>query len=582
MEQPVLLVEDDSDDVYFVTRALTQAGLAVEHVETLGAAVRYLETSSAAVILLDLHLPDAIGDIALSTLRQRTDAPIVILTASSGDLALRAASMGAEDFLSKGVRPELIVRTVVFAMARANRAAMQREANINLRNVLLGAAQGLIVVDARGEVVLANPRALQLLGRPAEAMLGTRFEVSEQIERRQGQSPDGQPLELELSASSVRWDGAAASLISITDITERRRAEQLSGQLAHAQRVLAIGQLAAGVAHEINNPAQYLMTNLHVLRDQLAAWEFPPELEISKLIDESLDGIGRIARIVRELKHYASHGREHLGRTDVNDAVRDALRLLEYRTQPRLELGELPEVLGDRAALAQAVANLILNADVAVSAAGEGAVTVRTEVTSGAVWVSVQDDGIGMDAEGIQRAQEPFYTTRNGEATGLGLTVCAEVARRHGGQIELRSEPGVGTVAALVLPVAEAETPAPAGRVSRPPREILVLLVSADESLHSALRTGLSGLCRVTVAADPAEALAAIEESPDFDAVVCDAKDGRRLLRTLQAQNNRLAERCVMLVETAAVVHEGWQVLEKPVRPGRLLQVLSEIVLGGS
>ena len=251
------------------------------------------------------------------------------------------------------------------------------------------------------------------------------------------------------------------------------RGRAVAEHLRRAERLEALGRLAAGMAHEINTPTHYVGNNLEflgVLIDELLVT--PPAGEdlaarladVPGVIEECREGIARIANLVRTMRGY-SHMRDggvH-ERCDLNHEVAAAAELTraEYRHAAELELrlGELPPVMCARLEISQVLVNLMINAAHAIQArppgSGRGHITVTTRAIADQVELEIADDGVGIAPEHADRVFEPFYTTKtHGEGTGQGLALArAAVEERHGGSLSFASRPGHGTRFMVRLPV---------------------------------------------------------------------------------------------------------------------------------
>ena len=265
--------------------------------------------------------------------------------------------------------------------------------------------------------------------------------------------------------------------------------EDAHGQLLRAEKLASIGQLAAGVAHEINNPIGFVHSNLGTLKDYaatlmavidadavlLAGGALDParraellrvrseaELDflrqdIGQLIDESLAGSARIRHIVRTLLDFAHADEARWQLADLRGIVDASLHSLRGRIGDKaqqlcIDCGELPEVECVPAQLDQALTNLLVNAAQAIDQTGT--VTVRGGQAGDEAWISVADTGCGIADDDLRRIFDPFFTTKPvGSGTGLGLTVAYGVMEKHRGRIEVSSTPGQGSTFTLRLPL---------------------------------------------------------------------------------------------------------------------------------
>ncbi|MDD2897146.1 MAG: ATP-binding protein [Desulfuromonadaceae bacterium] len=278
---------------------------------------------------------------------------------------------------------------------------------------------------------------------------------------------------------------------TFTDITERKQSEiilkQMQGQIIQQEKMASIGQLAAGVAHEINNPMGFITSNLTSLGkyadrldDYIAALlqslgscpDHPGMGELDKLrqklkvdyiisdvrelVNESLDGANRVRNIVQNLKSFSRVDQAECCRTNLNEALEITISIawneLKYITTLDRDFGEIPEITCYPQQLNQVFLNLLVNAAQAMEK--QGNILVRTWSESDNVFVSIADNGKGMSEDVMQRIFEPFYTTKAaGKGTGLGLSISADIIRKHGGSIVVDSQPGVGTTFTVRLPL---------------------------------------------------------------------------------------------------------------------------------
>jgi signal transduction histidine kinase len=307
--------------------------------------------------------------------------------------------------------------------------------------------------------------------------------------RRMLERSDGQRRDLEAAHDALR--DANTQLVA-----EMATRAEMELELRQAQKLEAVGRLAAGIAHEINTPTQFVGDNVQFSRDAcrdllglldvyraaLAAAgrrELPaadvaraeeeadlPYLRehLPRSFDQTLEGIGRIAAIVRSVKTFAHPSHHELAPVDLNEAVRSTLTIARssYKDVAEVEtdLGDLPAVTCNGGEINQVILNLIVNAADAIAAAGRGRrgrITVRTRASAGEVVISIGDDGTGVPAQVQDRVFDPFFTTKEvGRGTGQGLAIASRVAHKHGGSLTFTTELGVGTTFTLRLPTTAA------------------------------------------------------------------------------------------------------------------------------
>ncbi|HYO68607.1 MAG TPA: ATP-binding protein, partial [Archangium sp.] len=238
-----------------------------------------------------------------------------------------------------------------------------------------------------------------------------------------------------------------------------QRLLRMQAQLVAQEKLSSLGMLAAGIAHEINNPMAFVTSNIRSLSKELAAQPHLPE-ELREYVDDvlpaTLDGIRRVNAIVADLRRFARNDPEAPVEFDLNNEVSSAIRLsqgeLKHRCGVELELGEVPPLVGQPRQIGQVLVNLIVNAAQSLPNQG-GVVKVSTSAGPDEVLVRVRDNGAGMSEETLGRLFQPFFTTKPvGEGTGLGLAVAYGIVTGHGGRIEAESELGKGSCFTVRLP----------------------------------------------------------------------------------------------------------------------------------
>jgi len=259
-----------------------------------------------------------------------------------------------------------------------------------------------------------------------------------------------------------------------------------------SEMMASIGQLAAGVAHEINNPLGFISSNLGILRtyadgllELVSAYEkatghlfeLQPEAgasiaalsekldlefirsELPELLSDTQVGVGRVKRIVQDLKDFSAVDREDWQLADLQQGIEATLHIVAHEIKPGIRLikeyGEMPAVECVPLQINQVFLNLLRNAVQAI--AGEGTVRIATAHDTGWVRIEIADSGKGIDPEHLIRVFEPFFTTQPvGQGSGLGLSLAYSIVKRHGGRIELESEAGRGSIFRVWLPVQRA------------------------------------------------------------------------------------------------------------------------------
>ncbi|MCM2333943.1 MAG: ATP-binding protein, partial [Anaeromyxobacteraceae bacterium] len=303
-----------------------------------------------------------------------------------------------------------------------------------------------------------------------------------------------------------------------------------------------VGRLAAGVAHEINNPLAYVVANLKFVQESLATAlpaassaglaASPVSVEeLQEALREASDGTARVARIVRDLKAYSRPTAEQRRPTSLQDAMEAALSMasneLRHRATVVREYRPAPSAVADPVRLSQVFLNLLLNAAQAIpqGAADRHQVTVRIFRSAGGMaCAEVRDTGAGIPPEVIGRIFDPFFTTKpQGQGTGLGLAVSMGIVTGLDGRIEVESTPGQGATFRVLLPPAAAQAPEPLGPAPTPlPRPGRMLVLDDEPVIGAAVRRMCAGSLEVEAATSPREVVERIGAGERFDYILCD------------------------------------------------------------
>jgi len=348
--------------------------------------------------------------------------------------------------------------------ASARKAILEQR---RLEGVIDAAGLGIAVVGTDGTLAWVNPRLAEWFGWPLAsgaacphdhsdprhciACAATRtLEGGEQVESGLAQSANGGPLRYFRCLTSPVHDADGRAVQAVTVVEDVTARKALEAEALHAGRLAVLGQLAAGIAHEIGNPLSSLQARLQLMKRR-----DDPEFQ-RQSIDVLQNQIDRIGRIVRNVSHLSHRARDGWTTIDVNAVVGEAVSLVrldaratEVRFSERLQPALAP-VRGVRDQLLQVTLNLLLNAVEAMP--DGGTLEVATTVEDQRVNVAVTDSGIGIDETLRARLFEPFFTTK-GEGTGLGLSICYSLVHAHGGTIAVSSQPGRGSCFTISLPV---------------------------------------------------------------------------------------------------------------------------------
>jgi len=455
----------------------------------------------------------------------------------------------------------------------------------------------VIGLDAQTRICFVNRMGCEFFGiteaeaiaRPLQELLPVVDEsrLMAQVDRTLAGDPSLKPFVLDLGGTILRIslsfidddDGHARALLVARDLTELRRAEQdrleAERRLHHAEKLAAVGQMVAGVAHEINNPLGALLPNLDSLdtglREVAELIEDPHgagarsrrlalnELrgEITEILSDCVAASERIQGVVAQMRRFASRGNGGSSRRSVDEVVQSAISLVtpQIRTvgELRQSVGGTPPVLIDADALEGAIVNILLNAAQAIESTGEqGWIQVETGTHDRGVYVDITNSGPPIPPELHGRIFEPFFTTKApGKGMGLGLSLCFDVVDAHDGHLEVHGEPDQPVGFRITLPTRDRGTDHPNARPTPsgpwPTETARILIVDDDRLVRQSYRRILATDHEVVAVAGGREALERIGAGELFDLVVCDLimpqMTGMELYARVRKTDPSLAER---------------------------------------
>ena len=530
----ILVIDDDDAVRGMISKALKAFGHSVLDVSTGEEGVRLAQILKPDLTLCDVCMGDLDGYEILARLRERPETaplPIILMTGNLADAGLRRSmEAGADDYLPKPFTMDALKRAVQAQLLKSQRR-VEHERDLEKRMLaIIEATTDFIGIFEAGtkRLLYLNTAARQMLGyqgeyrgdleieqiHPAstlEVLLKEAWPRAQQEGSWHGEtklrSLDGRELVLsQVVLAHKRSSGEIESFSMVgRDISERKEQERQRDlhemQIRQAQKLESIGQLAAGIAHEINTPAQYAGDNLRFLRDGLGdlaalctrarsmaelfktgspgsaeAQTFEQECEradldylleeMPKATDQALEGVERISKIVRAMKEFSHPGSAVMTLTDLNRAIESTLTVSRNEWKYHAELvtnfdAELPPVPCLPGEFNQVILNLIVNAAHAMAdtAGQDGAPMGTLEVTTARAgeWaeIRVRDTGPGIPPHVRERIFEPFFTTKAvGKGTGQGLPIARSVVvDKHRGTIHFETELGKGTTFVVRLPL---------------------------------------------------------------------------------------------------------------------------------
>ena len=630
----VLMVEDRSDDALLVIRELTGGGYQVEseRVETAEAMRAALREHSWDLVISDYSMPNFSAPAALSVLRESgLDIPFIIVSGTVGEeVAVSALKAGAHDFLSKMGLSRLVpavdreLREAASRRERRKTEEQLRQSTGAMTALFAASPLPIVVMDAEGRVQQWNPAAERTFGWSASEVLGKpvpfvapaqQADYNDRMRRLLAGEPlpaeevervhkDGRPLLLNVSAAALRdAHGEVSGIMTIVaDVTEQRRLEE---QFRQAQKMEAVGRLAGGIAHDVNNVLTAITGYSTLLLADLAESDHR-----RGDVQEILNAAERAGSFTRQLLAFSRKQVVQPTVLDLNALTTELQKLLRRVVSENIELKlelepELPRVLADRGQIEQILINLVVNARDAMPKGGTITIRTRFVTSTGRTgendfglpsgdWVGIElsDTGVGIPPENMDRLFEPFFTTKEvGKGTGLGLSTVYGIVQQTGGHIRVTSEVGRGSTFRIFL----TPTRRTATSLRPPPPEVRpvvgnahVLVVEDDAAIRNVIRRTLERAQYVVATVErPSAALDLLARGDRYDCLVTDLMlpemSGLELLEQVRQRHPDLKALYISGYTEADVDGQSdTPLLEKPFTPWDLLRKLREVMSGAA
>ncbi len=636
----VLFVEDSNDDHMLLVRALESGGFSVTstRVENESDMREELTPGRWDLVVSDYSMPcfSALG--ALAVFKQTSlDIPFIVASGTVGEeTAVEVLKAGAHDFVVKdhlarfvpAVRRELREAALRGGKREAERA--MREMELRFRRIVETAQEGIWLVGPGRRTTYINERMAQMLGATPEQLYGVplldligedwKGQVRAKLEQAGVPETSAQRIECKLRRldGSSLWGSLAVNAIDddsgrhmghlamVVDVTDQRKLQE---QLIVSDRMASVGTLAAGVAHEINNPLAVILANLHLATEEIAKLvaRFDPSAETADLNEEMHDAqqaAERVRNIVRDLKIFSRVQEPQTEPVEVKSVLESSLRMAwnEIRHRARIvrDYQDVPPVEGSDSRLGQVFLNLITNAAHAMEEGhadrNELSLTTRQNEL-GRVVVEIGDSGAGMSPEVQRRIFTPFFTTKPaGVGTGLGLSICRQIVHSLNGEITVESVLGKGSVFRVVLPRAKAAlvpAPQPIARPMAAPRRARILVVDDEAVVGNTVCRLLAKEHEVSYVTNAQQVVDQLSNGVRYDIILCDLMmpeiTGMDLFATVQKLAPEQAQRMIFMTG-GAFTHKAREFLahvtnphvDKPFEPAGLKHLVNTRLLSSS
>lgn len=509
-EERILLVDDNPTNLQVLLQTLSGRGYKLLIAKNGESALRIATKASPALVLLDIMMPGMDGYEVCRRLKEGNDTrDITVIFLSALDDTkdkVRGLETGAVDFISKPFQAEEVIARVqtqlkIHKLEQAL-SARNRQLEADKARILENMNEGIFGLDNQGQITFANPAASVMTGWSVDQLNGSNLinklhgggeknqeresqlapilvclnkGVSKTVENATFWHSDGTPFPVDYSCTPIHENGSnKGAVVVFRDISEKKRhqealqkaldeLESQKEQLTHVSRLSTMGEMAAGFAHEVNQPLTAISNYAQVARRMLARLELEDDAGLSEAMTKINTQARRAGEIIARIRSFVKKPDHVLGSVDPNRLIQDTYKLAEVdarNNSMEIHLEQekgLPNVKVDPVQIQQVALNLIRNGMEAMQdmdTRGIG-VYVRTERQGEEfVKVSVIDRGHGLADDAEEKLFTPFYTTKK-DGMGIGLTVCHSIIQSHGGRMSFQRHPEGGTIFEFTMPVAD-------------------------------------------------------------------------------------------------------------------------------
>jgi PAS domain S-box-containing protein len=576
-----LVVDDEHLILKIISDILTKEGYEVKTAFSCDRALQLLKENSLQVVLTDIRMPEKSGINLLEEIRTfNSDIPVILMTGfASLDTAMRAVQHGAFDYITKPLDYDKLKSVIKHAVERydllrenrrllkelklinANLEFKVKERTRDLENILSSTHESIITMDKNLVIKSANPKTEDIfdksfIGRQiSELIEGINFDsiipkiLADSAYNTKHEVKYGDKfLEVTFSPLIDFEDSDIFGVIAVTeDITEKKK---LEAQLIQSAKMSAVGQLAAGIAHEFNNILSGIVGYTSFAMSRTDIEHIKRDL---KVVEKAS---GRAVDIVKKLLSFSRQKEEKFQLASIEQVIEDTLALIEHDLQSQgvkilRHYGKVPPIRMDVGEVQQVILNMTINSKHAMPQGG--VIAINTQLEGDYVKIDFSDTGIGIPKENLSRIFEPFFTTKGSRGgssisgTGLGLSVIYAMVERHGGRIEVDSEVGKGTTFTTRLPNIQRLSNASRNdslhedgstRVLQTKRKGNILVVDDEEFICEILKESLSSVGHNVVVTNNGDTALQLAGRNHFDIVFLNltmpGKHGLDVLREIK------------------------------------------------